>query len=336
MSKELSRRRTAAKVRTAKATRKFTGPSRGAASGKKPPEGTRPRRAPRPQSKDDADKHRAALALMLGIPKSRVTDALLRKHLRQIRDDAQADADWVGKYLARRAAKLISIGVTDPLGAQSYQEAEQRVLGDLYAELQRPRPSPTRLWQRSVQYALDARKSIEASISQMDVSEFKSVFKVAIYPAGQSKIRSLPCPGVVVDDPFAVRLLSLLRRRPAEYAAMMQLIETLHPSVVQMPEGVPQMAPSESLISVDVEACVVILAGRPYSVSDAGARFVKLLAGEPNNWFGPKEIACDDLLQGARLDRVLKGLPRPIRYLIEAKAGKGFRLVKSRLAELRQ
>jgi hypothetical protein len=272
------------------------------------------------------DELKSALALLLRISKSQVTDSLLKKYIQKIQRDACDVASLVGKYRIQRAEKLKRIGISGAPDTERYQEAENQVLVDLYSELQRPRPSPTRLLQRSIQYALDARKAIKATTPQIDVRATKSGYEVTIYRPDQIRIRSLPCPGEVVEDPFAVRLLSLVLTRPVDYAEVMEFVETRLPHPPQVPDdGAPQPA-------IFVEDCVVFLHGRPIPVDDLGARFVKQLVDEPNNWLSTNDLARDDLLRMSRVARVYQRLAKPIKDLIESKPGKGYRLVSARLA----
>jgi len=280
---------------------------------------------------------RAALAVSLKIPKSRVTSAILNKHIRQIQADALQDAELVGAYLDQMIRQLERLGCTSQTAIDRYLDAEEKVLCELYSELGRAHPSPTKLLQLSVQHALDARKVVDAPAQQIDVRSGKAGIEVAVIPSGQVKIRSLPYPGQIIRNPFAIRLLSLVRQKPPAYSEILQLIETRLQRVPANSNGAPQPAKPMPLIEVDLDESIVLVAGRPYQVSHEEARFVNLLNSEPNVWFGPKEYAQDPLLKLIdRMDRIYKKLPASIRSLIEGKSGAGYRLSKARLAELRQ
>ena len=289
------------------------------------------------QATGDRDLVRAALAVLLKIPKSQVTNALLNKHIRQIQADARKDAELVGAYLDQLILQLERLGCTSQVAIEQYLDAEDQVLSKLYAELGRPHPSPTKLLQLSVQYALDARKIVDATAQQIDVRPGKTGYEVAVIPRGQVRIRSLPYPGQVVGNPFATQLLALVQQKPPAYSEILELIETLLRRVPTHSSGAEQPKTPAPLIEVDLEESIVIVAGRPYPVDYEGVRLVNLLISEPNVWFGPRDYAQDEVLKLIdRVDRVYKKLPAPIKSLIEAKSGAGYRLSKARLAELRQ
>lgn len=290
-----------------------------------------------PEAPVDRDLLRAALASCLRIPKSRVTNAMLNKHIRQIEADAHKDAVLVAAYLDQLIVRLEQYGCTSQAAIEQYLDAQDQVLTALYAELGRPHPSPTNLLRLSVQYALDARKVIDVPAEQIDIRRRKAGFEVAVIPRGQVKIRSLPYPGQVIANPFANHLLSLVLQQPPAYSEILRLIESLLQRIPADANGAQQPKKQDSLIEVDLEESIVFVAGRPYPVEYEGACFVNLLASDPNVWFGPKEYAQHEVLKLIeRMDRVYKKLPRPIKSLIEGKSGAGYRLVKARLAELRQ
>jgi len=289
-----------------------------------------------PNDEVDRESIRAALAAVLGVPKSKVTNAVMTKHVRRIQHDARADATFVGLYLNQQTVHLTEIGCIRPADIKQYFEAEQRVLRDLYTEIGRPHPSPTKLVQLSVQYALDARKTISAPIHRIDIRPIKAGYEIAVLSLGQTKIPSLPCPGQAIGNPFANLLLALVQRKPPAYSELMEWIETLSPVVISSPHDSVQPKSAASLLVVDLEDSIVLIAGRPYPVSDEGARLVMLLNSEPNVWFGPKDYKQDEVLKLSRVPRVYEKLPSPIKALIEGKSGSGYRLAKSRLAQLSQ
>jgi hypothetical protein len=288
------------------------------------------------QAPVDRDFLRAALAVSLKISKSQVTNVILNKHLRQIQADARKDAELVAGCLDQLICQLARLGCTSQAAVEQYLDAQDQVLTELYAELGRPHPSPTKLLQMSVQYALDARKIVDAPAQQIDVRPGKTGYEVAVIPRGQIRIRSLPYPGQVISNPFATHLLSLVQQKPPTYSEILQLIETLLRRVPTHSNGAEQPKTPVPLIEVDLEGSIVFVAGRPYPVDYEGACLVSLLNSEPNVWFGPKDYAQDEILKSCRVDRVYKMLPPPIKSLIEGKTGAGYRLSKQRLAELRQ
>jgi hypothetical protein len=285
----------------------------------------------------DRETTQNALAVLLNIPKSRVTKALLDKHIRQIRKDAEDDATRVAGYLDQLIDHLTLIGCTTDGEIDEYLVAEEQVLLDLYAELRFPQPSPTRLLQLSVQYALDARQRINGTIHQLEIRQRKGGYEIAVHPPGQIKLRSIPYPGRVVRNPCAIELLRFVQQSPPSYFRMVQWIESVLQHVPSYPDRSESTAskPLPSIV-VDLEDSVVLLFGKPYPVSLEGARFVKLLNNDPNVWVAPSDYEDDVVLKNSRLDREFKKLPKPIKSLIESKKGSGYRLSKQRLAELCQ
>jgi hypothetical protein len=73
----------------------------------------------------------------------------------------------------------------------------------------------------------------------------------------------------------------------------------------------------------------VTLGGKPYSVSADAALMVKTLLDADGDW-----VAGDTL--NMRADRVKKSLPNAVQKLIESVPGKGNRIPRTALAELRQ
>lgn len=286
---------------------------------------------------NDRETIRTALAVILEIPKSRVTNALLNKLIRKMRADAEKDAALVGNYLDQRVDHLTSIRCTTGGEIDKYLEAEDQVLCELYTELRRAQPSPTRLLQLSVRYALDARQTVDVPIQNIDVRPHKHGYEIAVHPPGRVKIRSLPYPGVVVRNPYAIQLLNFVRQAPPPYFQMMRLIETLLQHLPSFPERLePPASKPISPIEVDLDQSVVLLLGQYYKVSSDAARFVKKLIDDPNGWVSTKEFNRDADVKITRCDRLFQSLPQPIRDLIDSKPGAGYRLNKKRLAQLCQ
>ena len=254
-----------------------------------------------------------------------------------MRADAEKDAALVGNYLDQRVDHLTSIRCTTEGEIEKYLEAEDRVLCELYAELRRPQPSPTRLLQLSVRYALDARQTVDVPIQNIDIRAHKNGYKITVHPPGRVKIRSLPYPGQVVRNPYAIRLLNFVRQAPPPYFQMMRLIETLLQHLPSFPERLePPATKPISPIEVDLAQSVVSLLGQYYKVSADAARFVKKLIEDLNGWVSTKEFKRDADVKITRCDRLLLSLPEPIRNLIDSKPGAGYRLNKKRLAQLCQ
>lgn len=276
---------------------------------------------------------RATLAAVLKVSRSTMSSLVASQHVQQIQDDAADEAILVPLYLNQMSLQLARLGCINLEDIKDYLDAEERVLIELYAELTRPRPSPTRLLQFGVRFALDARKTIDAPIHRIEIRPIEAGYEVAVLPSGQNKISSLPYPAQPIGNPFASVLLSLIQRKPPAYSEIMELIETLLPHVISSPESAVSEE-SKPLLVIESHASIVLVAGRPFVLSDEACRFVKLLHSEPNVWFGPDDYERDAVLRLTRVPRVYAGLPAPIRKLIEGRRGTGYRLSKKRLAEL--
>jgi hypothetical protein len=92
--------------------------------------------------------------------------------------------------------------------------------------------------------------------------------------------------------------------------------------------------PMAQRLVINTKDHAVILDGEPIALSDQPhAHFLEALLKANGNWLSSSEI-CQSVpgLQGSRLDRLRKAMPRKIRVLIKTKAGAGFRLVLEPLA----
>jgi hypothetical protein len=117
--------------------------------------------------------------------------------------------------------------------------------------------------------------------------------------------------------------------RPFSLARRLEEEPTTSARRPEMPNGETSGSPPPLPLSValDPTAPSVSVNGRHYTVSTAGAAFVKALLDAGGNWVSSTESArWPAELVGSRLDRVCKRLPRPVRKLIESKRGTGYRL----------
>ncbi len=287
----------------------------------------------------DQDSVRASLAVLLQIPISEVTDSVLDELVRRITADAESDAERVAAYLDQLIEHLQSLKCTSRQDVFEYFAAADRVLLELYAELRKPRPSPTRLLQLTVQYALDPRQIVDAPAHQLEIRRHLDGYEVAVLPPGYVRIRSIPYPGFVVRNPFTRQLLDLVLEEPPQYPAMMQLIEMLLEYVPQEIEGTtPPLTPvtPETAVQVDREDSCIIVFGRRYVVDLQLIHFVQALLETPGAWVSSTNLAEDPLFLGERIDRLFKKLPASVQELIESRPRKGYRLRLERLAQLCQ
>lgn len=286
----------------------------------------------------DADDLRQAMAALLGFPQTGAVQTIHYHRNRRLRAEAQREA------ARRAAADDLQLEASGQIGCRSETEApldraaEERVLCELYAELSRLRPSPTRLWQLSVQYACDPRQPITAALSQFDVRPVSNGFQITVSPPRDGQAVPLPTWSRIVRNPDARRLLQAVRQTPTPYFQLMELIETLLGRVPSLPVVAAAEPPAPPpLLTVDLEQQIVWLAGRPYPVSLEQAHFVQLLNQVPGAWITTSDYRRNEVLRHTpRVDHVYKRLPSPIRAFIESKTGTGYRLVLERLAELRQ
>jgi hypothetical protein len=79
-------------------------------------------------------------------------------------------------------------------------------------------------------------------------------------------------------------------------------------------------------VQVSIDPPQVVIGGNAIALrSDVEAHFVKAVA-EADSWIsGPELQSSNPIFDGVRLDRLAKGLPSPVRELIEAKSPKGYR-----------
>jgi hypothetical protein len=285
----------------------------------------------------DREVVRGSLAVLQGVAVEELTDVALDEAVRQIEADAASDAQRVVAYLRQMAAHLRSVECVTPQQIEEFVDAMNDVLLQIYGELQKTRPSPTRLRQLVAQYAVDPRRPVAAPAHHIDVRRNDEGLTVAVLPPGVGRIRSLPYPGTVVRNPCAAQLLEyLLLASPPNYPAAMQTIELrlgYVPDASPPPNLQPPVASPGPSVTVDEGAGCITACGRSYVVDRELAQIFQRLLKAPGNWVSSAELEKSPLLQGTRIDRLLQKLPRELRALIEGRPGKGYRLSMERLCQ---
>lgn len=278
----------------------------------------------------DREKSRQAISVLFRKPSADVTDALLDEIIGNIEAEAAADADSVAANLTQLVAHLQSLKCTTRHAVHEYFAAAERVLLELYGELRQPRPSPTRLRQLTVQYALDPRRRIDAAAHQIEIRNRADGYEIAVAPPGTSYLPSIPLPGIVVTDPFSALLLSLLLSGPPCYSAFMQSIEMLLEYVPAEKQTFSNSLPwtPTTAVQIDIDDSVIIVFGNRYVADFQQIRFLQPLLEKPGVWVSSKGIKEDPLFSGVRIDRVCSKLPPAIQEFIESATGtgKGYRL----------
>ena len=286
-------------------------------------------------SNRERDEIRKSLAVLLKIPPAKLSKAKLDKHIRRITGDASRQADLVAQYLDQRREHLAALGMT-AADEERYHAAEMQVLARLYAELRHARPSPTLLTQLCSQFALDARTPVNAPLRRIQIQRRETGYEVAVHPPGQVQVPSIPYPGYLVRNPFAIRLFNLLLGETSSHSQMLAYVERLLPDASLPAESRTTNAAYASMLEVDLEQQVVLLAGKPFPVGFEGAHFVHFFMDRPDLWCAPDDYNKNEVLNRSRVPRVFNSLPKPIKALFESKRGTGYRLVRARLAELSQ
>lgn len=286
-------------------------------------------------SNREREEVRRSLAVLLKIPPAELSKAKLDKHIRRITGDASRQADLVAQYLDQRREHLAALGMTEA-DEERYHAAEMQVLARLYAELRHARPSPTVLTQLCLQFALDARTPVNAPLRRIEIHRRETGYEVAVHPPGHVKVPSIPYPGCLVRNPFAIRLFNLLLGESSSQSHMLAYVEQLLPDA-----SLPAQSPTTntgyaSVLEVDLEQQVVLLAGKPFPVGFEGAHFVHFFMDRLDLWCAPDDYNKNEVLKRSRVPRVFNSLPKPIKALFESKRGTGYRLVRARLAELSQ
>lgn len=286
----------------------------------------------------DRESLRSAIAVLFQLPMADVTDDFLEEVVRRVIAEAETDAERVAGYLDQLISQLEALNCVGRQEVFEYFAATDRVLLELYTELRQPRPSSTRLQQLIVQYALDARRRVDALAHQIEIRPRDEGYEVAIAAGGQPLLRSIPHPGVAVRNPFARRLIEIGLQEPPRYTELMQFIEMLLGYVPEHDRAIQRLEPitPATAVQVDIEESCIIVFGRCYVVDLQLAQFMKVLLETPGAWVSSPTFAEDSLFRGVLLDRPWKKLPAAVRDLIESRTGKGYRLRLERLETLCQ
>lgn len=285
----------------------------------------------------ERESYRQAIALLFEKPVAEVNDAVVDEIIANIQAEAADNAALVGEYLQILVPRLRSLHCTTREAVAAYFAAADHVLEEFYAELQRPNPSPTRVRQCAVQYALDPRRPIAALAHEIVIRPRDDGYEIAVAPPGLAPLPSLPLPGRIVRDHFARWILDLLTEEPPRYRDLMQLIEMLlgfvpPPHSAVMPGSQP--ITSANAVQVDVAESCILVAGRRYVVDLQLVRLLQRLREHPGNWVSSTYFAEDPLFASARIDRLVKKLPQAVQELIESRVGKGYRLRLEQLEKL--
>jgi hypothetical protein len=229
---------------------------------------------------------------------------------------------------------LSALGCTHTADVQDYFDWANRTLARLYEEAAKPSPSPSELTRLALRYALDARRPLEGDVGRFVLRRLDDAWQVTEYPSVAMCVPSIPRPGHLVKNVFAVGILDCLQQQPPAIYDLMDRIERLLGGVsaeiaTLLDQGDTHHRSRCPKIDVDLKKSIVFLDGEIFPVSSAGAHFVHLVVSAGGTWISGTEMgqAGDSgLLVGDRPDRVRKKLPSTIRDLIESKGGRGFRL----------
>ncbi|MCE9607609.1 MAG: hypothetical protein K8U03_22205 [Planctomycetia bacterium] len=287
----------------------------------------------RSAKKPDRKGLREAVSILFRKPIVDLTDPVLDEIIEKIEAEAASDAENVAANLIQLVAHLRSLNCTTRDAIVDYFVAADQVLLELHAELRHSRPSPTRLRQMAAQYALDPRRPIDEPAHRIDIRSMYDGYEIAIAPPGTSNLKSIPLPGIIVNDPFKCLLLGLMLSGPPHYTDLMQLIEMLLGYVPAENKELaqnPVLTPSTA-VQVDVEESSIVVFGRHYVVELQQVRFMQLLLKAPGVWISTRKFHADPLFEGVRMDRIRDTLPSVLLDLIESKGGKGYRLMVERL-----
>lgn len=275
---------------------------------------------------------RGAVAAVSGVPESELADAAVDETVQRIRAAAEEDAARVGEHLENFVDHLESIGCLSTEEITAYLDSADEVLARLYHAASRPHPSPTRLMQLALQYALDARRPVEGELTRFDLRRHDWGYEIVEYPSAAMRVPAIPRRGRPVRNVFAVRVLDCLRQDPPQIYKLMGLIEELLHGV---PEEIPAEEASEASarieFRVDLEASAITVRGTTYSVDLPQAYLVKALEEAGGRWVTGPEIRKRSELVGSRPDRVFKELPPAVQELIESKRAAGYRLCVEQL-----
>jgi hypothetical protein len=253
--------------------------------------------------------------------------------LRQIVATAIADADSLVEHIDQLAENLLALGCTTKADVEHYFLVANRTLVSLYFAARQPQPSPDELKRFALRYALDARRPVEGDLRRFERRRLKDAWEVVEHSS--LAVRALPfrLPGRVLRDFYTVSVLDYVFARKPQIFDLMALIEDLLGGVPSeadglAPNGSPKVERQVPRIKVDLTSDTVWLDGKAFQVKTGQAYFVDAVVAANRTWMSVKELASEPhrSLIGPRPDRVYKALPPPIRNLIEAKGGRGFRL----------
>ncbi|MBC8867946.1 MAG: hypothetical protein H8E44_00940 [Planctomycetes bacterium] len=247
---------------------------------------------------------------------------------------AHADADVAAEHLDQLTEHLLEIGCTCKAEVEEYFQAANRTLASLYFVAAKAQPSPDGLKRLAIRYALDARQPVEGDLRRFEFRRLERGWEAVEYQSVAARRLPFQLPGCVVRDIYAVLILDFVFASPPRIFDLMELIENLLggvPSRTDCSDSVEgaEKTEQEPKIRVDLKKSIVWLNEEPIPVSTEQAYFVDAINSGRGNWVSIKSQASEKhrLIVGSRPDRVRKGLPAPIRSLIESKGGSGFRLL---------
>jgi len=244
-----------------------------------------------------------------------------------------ADADSVVEHIDQLAKHLSRLGCTTKANVEHYFRVANRTLVSLYFAARQPQPSPDELKRLALRYALDARRHVEGDLRRFKMRRLKDAWEVVEHSSLAVWALPFRLPGRVLRDFYTVSVLDCVFARKPQIFDLMGLIEEQLGGVPSEADGLGRNGSPEAerhgpRITVDLTNDIVWLDEKAFSVTTAQAYFVDAVAAAHGNWMTVKELASEEhgLFIGPRPDRVCKALPPPIRNLIEAKGGCGFRL----------
>jgi len=183
----------------------------------------------------------------------------------------------------------------------------------------------------ALRYTLDARHPIKGDIGRFALRRIQDTWEVIEYPSVAMKAPSIPLPGRLVKDIFAVRILDYLQQQPPAIYALMGLIESLLGGVPADLMGSRNGSTDGQRAGIEVNLMkfIVWFGEDPVPVSEEQAHFVHLVVSAAGTWISSGEMGEageSGVIIGRRPDRVYKKLPARIREVIESGGGRGYRL----------
>src|SRR5207302_10860448 len=119
-------------------------------------------------------------------------------------------------------------------------------------------------------------------------------------------------------------LMSLLETAPA---AALKLPKHAGASIAGMTIGANADTNHQPRLVIDIDHEIAILDGTPFPVGRSGALFLDALHKAGGLWRSSTELGRTiSELEGTRFDRLRDKLPRPLKALIDADKGKGYRI----------